>query len=181
MISDFFRELRRFFVLYLIRPVVLLCGALISSVYNVVFAWWLDRWTSKGLWARLERDIKKDYPWLFERYGARALPFKPYRQVLDYANVTVAVDDLLFQFTRGHGDFHVSVAPGHAPHDWYDFGEAIDLAYNKEPIRASARNYKMSDFQQLFEAHIERLRVFFSEAVYGEPRRDKSMKKLIPL
>ena len=47
MVSDFLRQLLRFFILYLIRPVLLRGGALISSVYSVLFAWWLDPWTAK--------------------------------------------------------------------------------------------------------------------------------------
>jgi hypothetical protein len=181
MIPDFFRELRRFLVLYLIRPVVLLCGALVSSVYNVVFAWWLDGWTFKGRQTRFERDILKEHTWIFEKYNARILPTKRYRQVLDYVVATGAVGDLLLGFVRGHDDYHVTISPSHAPHDVYDFGEAIDLACDKELTRTGTRNYRMSDFQRLFEANVEFLNVFFTEEQYGQPRRDRSAKKLIPL
>jgi len=34
--NGFFAAFARFSVLYLLRPVVLLCGALVSSVYNVL-------------------------------------------------------------------------------------------------------------------------------------------------
>lgn len=50
-------------------------------------------------------------------------PLNPIKQVLDYANVTVAVSDLLLQFTRGRDEFHVSIAPAHEPDDWYELGE----------------------------------------------------------
>jgi len=54
-------------------------------------------------------------------------PLKPktYKQVLDYANVTVAVSGLLLQFTRGRDEFRVSIAPAHEPDDSYELGEAI--------------------------------------------------------
>jgi hypothetical protein len=84
--------------------------------------------TSKGLRKRLEGDIRRDYPWLFQEYNAVVLPAKPYKQVLDYTNVTVAVRDLLLQFTRGRDEFHVSIAPAHEPDEWYELGAAIDLA-----------------------------------------------------
>lgn len=181
MISDFFREVWRFFLLYLIRPVALLFGALITSVYRALFAWWLDGWTFKGRQARFERDISKEYSWIFDRYNARIVPMRRYRQVRNYTNMTIAVGDLLVQFTRGHDDFHASVAPAHAPHDWYDFGEAIDLVLDGEPTRKSAKNYRMSDFQLLFEANIERLNRFFSKEEYGQSRRDRTVQKLTPL
>jgi len=92
------------------------------------------------------------------------LPTKRYRQVLDYVVATVAVGDLLLKFVRGRGEFHVTVAPAHAPHDSYDFGEAIDLASEADPGRGSARAYRMSGFRHLFEANIERLTGFVSES-----------------
>jgi hypothetical protein len=154
MIYGFFRELRRFFVLFVIRPVLLVCEALISSVYNVLFAWWLDPWTFTGRQKRIECDIQGEYSWIFEKYDARIVPTKRYRQVLDYAVATVAVRDLLLKFVRGRGEAHVTVAPAHAPHDSYDFGEAIALASDTEPTRNGAGYYRMSDFQNLFEANI---------------------------
>jgi len=181
MVSDFFRQILRFFVLYLIRPVVLLCGALISSAYNVLFGWWLDGWTFKGRQARFEREIQKEYPWLFEKYGARVVPMTRYRQVNDYVVATVQTGDLLFKFVRGMGDFHVVVAPEHSPNDSYDFGEAIDLASESEPTKSSVTHYRMAHFRQLFESNIERLEHFFSKEEYGPSRRDRVVKKLIPL
>jgi len=181
MVSDFFRELLRFFILYLIRPVLLLCGALISSMYNVLFAWWLDDWTFKGRQTRFEQAIQKDYSWLFEKYGARIVPMKRYRQVLDYVVADVALGELLLKFVKGNGEFHVNIAPAHAPDDWYDFGEAIDLASDAEPTRSGVRSFRMARFRQLFEANIERLKVFFSKEEYGESRRDRTTTKLIPL
>lgn len=38
----FSRQILRFILLYLVRPILLLLGALLSSFYNVLFAWWLD-------------------------------------------------------------------------------------------------------------------------------------------
>ena len=181
MIYGFFRELRRFFVLFVIRPVLLVCEALVSSVYNVLFAWWLDPWTFTGRQKRLERDIQREYSWIFEKYDARIVPTKRYRQVLDYAVATVAVGDLLLKFVRGHGEAHVAVAPAHAPHDSYDFGEAIALASDTEPTRNDAGYYRMSDFRHLFESNVERLNAFFSEEEYGRSRRDRTVVKLIPL
>ena len=122
------------------------------SLYNVLFGWWLDGWTSKGGWRRLKREIETDCGWLFEHHGAVVLPYKPYRQVLDYANVAVAAGNLLFIFTRGMGEFHVTVAPAHAPHDWYELKEAIELARGS-PAKSS-KDYEVSDFRQMFEPNI---------------------------
>ena len=46
-----FRQVLSFVLLYLVRPVLLLLNALVSSFYNALFAWWLDnrgRKPSKG-------------------------------------------------------------------------------------------------------------------------------------
>ena len=180
MVSAFFRELLKFLVLYVIRPVLLLFGAAVSSLYNVLFAWRLDDWTFKGRQARFEREIREEYSWLFEEYDARIMPRQRYRQVLDYVVATIAMGDLLLDFVRGNGDFRVNVAPAHAPHDWYDFAEAIDLASGEEPGK-SATQYRMASFRQLFEANVQRLNAFFSKENYGPSRRDRTATRLIRL
>ena len=181
MANDFNRELRRLFVLFLVRPAVVLCGVVITSTYKVLFAWWLDPLAQKGSWRRLKNELLKDYAWLFDEYGARVIPMKPHRQVMNYTSVTIAVEDLLFQFVRGMGEFRVNVAPAHAPHDWYDFGDAIILARGFEQAGNPSRYYRMTDFEQLFESNIEGLKFFFSKAQYGEARRDLFVTRLIPL
>jgi hypothetical protein len=39
MIKYYFAALGRFFLLFVVRPVALLFGALVSSIYRVFFAW----------------------------------------------------------------------------------------------------------------------------------------------
>jgi len=141
--------------------------------YNVTMPW-----TAKGLRKRLESDIRRDYPWLFKEFNAVVLPAKPHRQVLDYTSVTVAVSDLLFQFARGHGEFLVSVAPAHEPDDWYTFGEALDLANETGANCQSAGNYTMSDFERLFRAHIEALKILFSQREYIRTSRRRFAKRM---
>jgi hypothetical protein len=133
---------------------------------------WLEGWTFKGRQARFERDVLREYSWIFEKYDARIIPTNRYRQVLDYVVATVAVGNLRFRFVRGMGYFHVTVAPAHMPHDSYHFGLAVELARDSEPISGFSRQYRMSEFRQLFESNIERLKVFFSEEEYGPARRD---------
>jgi hypothetical protein len=135
-------------------------------------------WTSKGLRKQLEGDIRKDYPWLFQEYQAFVLPAKPYKQVLDYANVTVAVGELLFQFTRGRDEFRVSIAPAREPDDWYQLGEAIDLASDIGVASDGAENHTMSDFERLFRANIEGLKVLFSQREYVRTSRRKLAKRM---
>jgi hypothetical protein len=141
--------------------------------YNVAMPW-----TSKGLRKRLEGDIRRDYPWLFQEYNAVVLPAKPYKQVLDYADVTVAVSGLLLQFTRGRGEFHVSIAPTHEPDDWYGLEEAIDLASDIGATSERAGNCTMSDFERLFRANIEGLKILFSQREYSRTSRRRFAKRM---
>lgn len=106
---------------------------------------------------------------------------KRYRRAFDYVMATVALSDLLLRFVKGRDEFRVDIAPAHAPHDWHDFAEAIDLASEAKPVRSGARTYRMAHFRQLFEANFERLRHCFSPEEYGESRRERTVKKLIPL
>jgi hypothetical protein len=141
--------------------------------YNVAMPW-----TSKGLRKQLERDIRRDYPWLFQEYSAKVLAAKPYKHVLDYANVTVAVSNLLLQFTRGRGDFHVSIAPANDPDDWYAFGEALNLAIDIGANAESVGNYLMSDFERLFRANIESLKALFSHPEHIRTKRRKFTQRM---
>jgi hypothetical protein len=134
-----------------------------------------DMWTSKGGWRRLVRDLQNDDSWLFEKYGARVIPMKPHRQVMDYSSVTLAISDLLVQISRGMGEFRVSIAPAHEPDDWYDLGTAIDLARDSGEL---STHYRSSNFRQLFESNMGCLENFFSEKEYGAARRDISKTKL---
>jgi len=175
MLDDYIRDLRKFFTLYFVRPVILLCGGLISSFYNVFFARWLEGLTSNGLRRRLEREIRQEQSWLFEKYEARIVPkTKSHGQVLDYASVQVHVGNLILNFIRGLGECYVNVAPAHASHDWYRFGEAIELASDKK-MGSAARFDRMSEFRSSFETHFGRLNMFFSQEKYGQPRRDRSV------
>jgi hypothetical protein len=172
--------MKRFFELYLIRPVIVACDVLIRSFYKLCFSWWLDGWMSGGLQRRLANDIRVDFSWLFEKYGAQIVPTGKYRQVLDYAVVTVQVEDLLFKFTRGHDEFIISVAPEHAPHDLYPFQEALDLS-GAGTFRNVSNATVVRDFRELFEANFGHLRTFFSKEKYGPPRQGRSVKKLTRL
>ena len=134
-----------------------------------LFALWLEGWTFRGRQRRFERDLQKEYSWIFEKYDGRIVPKKRYMQVLDYVTATVAVGDLLFEFVRGHGDFHVNVAPSHSPNDCFEFGHAIDLACDADRTRKPP--IQMSDFQRLFEDNIERLKGYFSKEEYDRSKR----------
>jgi hypothetical protein len=85
---------------------------------------------------------------------------------------------LLLQFTRGHDEFHVSIAPAHEPDDWYGLGEAIDLASDIGTTSESAGNYTMSDFERLFRANIEALKVLFSQRNYLRTSRRRFAKRM---
>ena len=93
----------------------------------------------------------------------------------------MGVNNLIIQFVSGRGEFHVNLAPAHAPHDWYDFGEAIDLASEPEGDSTGHTIYRRATFGPLFEANIDQLQHFFSPQQYGPSRRDRTVKQLIRL
>jgi hypothetical protein len=52
MMADLFREFLRVLLLYVVRPVLLLVGALFSSFYNVLFGWWTGKQKRKPALSR---------------------------------------------------------------------------------------------------------------------------------
>jgi hypothetical protein len=139
---------------------------------------WLEDWTFKGRARRYERDLQEEYSWIFEKFDARVVPTKRYRQVLDYIVATVAVGELLFEFVRGGGDSHVMVAPAHSPDDRLEFGEAIDLARDGKRSRKSP--VPMSEFRRMFEANFEQLKIYFSKEEYDRSKRWRNLGINLP-
>jgi hypothetical protein len=178
MLIDYLRELWKFVLLYFVRPLALFFGALVGSFYNVFFGWWLATLVRRGPQRELERDVLAQHAWLFEKYGAKLVAETKHRkQVFDYAEIKLSVGPLLLGFVRGRGESHINVAPRHAPRDWYDFGEAIDLACNRTP--GSHVEIDAANFQGEFETYFELLKAFFDERSYGPARRD--LRRLVRL
>jgi hypothetical protein len=101
VISDFLRELLRFVILVLIRPVLKVVGAIFSPIYRFLFEGF-DNQTHKKLHERLCQGIRQNLPWLFDRYGAKVIPnTRPYPRAFDYAVVTVSAERMLFALFRG--------------------------------------------------------------------------------
>ena len=137
------------------------------------FVSWLESWTFKGRQKQFERGLREKYSWLFEKFDGRIVPKKKYRQILDYLAATVAVDDLLFEFVSGRGESHVNVAVSHSPNAWLEFGQAIDLARDGQLTQKPPVG--MSDFQRLFEANLECLKVYFSKDEYDRFERWRNL------
>jgi hypothetical protein len=139
---------------------------------------WLEGWTFQGRQRRFERELQREYSWIFVKFGGRIIPRKQYRQALDYVEATVAVGDLLLGFVRGRGDFHVNVAPLHSPSDWLEFGQAVDLARGQGLTRKPP--IQMSHFLRLFEDNLECLKVYFSKEEYERSRRWRNLPINLP-
>jgi hypothetical protein len=70
-----------------------------------LFASWLEGLTFTGRQRRFERDVRKEYSWLFEKFDGRIVPQKRYRRVLDYVVATVAVGDCFFNLSEATATF----------------------------------------------------------------------------
>jgi hypothetical protein len=179
MISDFLRELLRFVILVLIRPVVRALVAIVSPIYRVLFGSFGDR-AYRKLQEKLEHDVRENLAWLFEKYEGKVISnTQDYPRAFDYATVTVSVRQILIRFIRGRGELRVDVAPAHAPTDWQEVGEAINSI--DESGQRPPRYYRFQDLGDLLERNLERLNAAFSEVDYGPPRRGQSITRLVRL
>ena len=172
MVSEFLREVLRFVVFVLIRPLLVVLAAVFSPIYKLLFGWLDDRLLRKDQ-EGFEKEIKQNLAWLFERHGAQVIPNlsgRKHRRILDYVDITVSLEPVLFQFVRGRGEFRVDVAPQHIPNDWQEIGEAIAAIHE---LRGPPQYYRLEDFGRLLERNLNDLRKAFSKAAYGDARRGR--------
>lgn len=179
MLSEFLREVLRFIVLVLLRPIARAIGAIVSPVYKLAFGPLGERSHRKGE-KRLQDEIRKNLPWLFERYEAKVIPnTQNYPRAFDYAVVTVALGNILIRFVRGRGELRADIAPAHAPTNWDEVGEAIACAGDSE--RPRPQYYSFDDLGQLLEQNLDRLNLAFAQDRYGQSHHSPTAPRPIRL
>jgi hypothetical protein len=160
VISDFLRELLRFVILVLIRPVLKVVGAIFSPIYRFLFEGF-DNQTHKKLHERLCQGIRQNLPWLFDRYGAKVIPnTRPYPRAFDYAVVTVSAERMLFAFIQGRGELRVEIAPEYTPNGWQEIGEVISTI---DGLKGPPRYYNLAGFGRVLERNVDHCRNAFSK------------------
>lgn len=179
MISEFLREVLRFIVLVLLRPIARAIGAIVSPIYELAFQPLSERSQRKSE-KRLQDEIRRNLPWLFERYGGKVIPnTQNYRRAFDYAVVTVALGNIFIRFVRGRGELRADIAPAHAPTNWEEVAEAIESAgLGKVP---RPQYYSLNDLGRLLEQNLDHLNAAFAEDQYGRSHPGPTVPRLIRL
>lgn len=124
------------------RPFFVILRFLIHTAFSVPMNM-LDRRIAKKHEERLVRDVEEALPFLFTELNGHVVPSEgvPFPPAFDFAFVTVALDRLLFRFSRGRGQFAVQVAPSFAPSDWHELGLVLSaISGNGEIERQQVRD-----------------------------------------
>jgi hypothetical protein len=160
VLLDYFREVARFVVLFLIRPILKALVAITSPVYKVVFGW-ADNRTYRKLDEAFEEEIRQNLTWLFRTRGAQVIPnTRNHPRAFDYTIATVAVGKVLLRFIRGRGELRADVASTKAPEKWYELREAIgDVS---DTCKRPNEYYRLADVNHLLEEHLDRLETALS-------------------
>ena len=80
--------------------------------------------------AELEENVRRELGFLFNQHGAQ-ISSNTRLGIMDFACVSVDVDNLRLRVARDRGSIEISIAPIHAVRYWQSMGEAI-LALEKE-------------------------------------------------
>jgi hypothetical protein len=83
-----------------------------------------------GTDAELEENVRREFGFLFNNHGAKVSSNTRLR-IMDFACVSVDVDNLRLRAARDRGSVEISIAPIHAVRYWQSMGEAI-LALEKD-------------------------------------------------
>jgi hypothetical protein len=179
MISEFFREVLRFIILVLLRPIARAVGTIVSPVYDIAFGPLGER-SQRKRERRFQDEIRRSLPWLFARYEAKVIPnTQSYPRAFDYAVVTIALGNILIRFVSGRGELRADIAPAHAPTNWEEIGEAI--AFVGESKQSPPRYFRLADLGQLLEQNLNRLNPAFAQGQYEQSDRSSTVPRLIRL
>jgi len=144
----------------LVRPPLVVLGAIFAPMYDLTFGW-LDRRLARKHEDHLTRDIHLALKFLFTDYGARIVPNHgvPFPPSFDYAFVTVEVSDLLMRFSRGRGELGVLVTPASTPNDWRMLTLVLDPLMS-EPVHIREGNFRdIWELSRILEKEMKNLTV----------------------
>ena len=134
-----FKRVLIFLLMYLVRPVLLVLGA----VFKFLFGWMDGSSIARKNQQQFAEEIKSQFPFLFKEHSARIVPNDPevpFPPSLDGAYVTVVTDSIRFRFTQGRGDFSLEVAPLAAPTEWENL-ELVLATIAELPVRLEPRDF----------------------------------------
>jgi hypothetical protein len=139
-----------------------------QEIYKLVFSWWYDPWQQRKANASLWREIWQKMSFiaangvLFKEAKTTILPF-------DYASIKIRFDNLILCFTRGRGDFNVSVSPAIFPSDQYHLNWVLAALNSSEnPI---PRLETLDEVAEVLRSHLPEISKSFSHAEYPEFRK----------
>jgi hypothetical protein len=141
-------------------------GFVLNVINRALFAWWLGPWLQRKANKELWDDVQANLYFLYTRgqpikeKWPRALPF-------DYASVYIVFENLRFCFTRGRGEFNVSVAPRHLPNDSYQLAVII-AALDSTDVTQVMQLSDLSKAGDLLRARLDDLNGAFSESRYPD-------------
>jgi hypothetical protein len=156
------RKTKRWIILNVIRPPLVLVRVIVSATYNVLFGWVKKRVRNHSE-KELERDIRDALPFLFESYQAIVEPPRidlPSRYY--YLSVTVRIDRMRIRFSRGRGELDVKVGPIDNPAEWYELAFIVSVLQESE--RSGCRIKDLWHASRLLEQNIASI-----QSVFGSP------------
>jgi hypothetical protein len=132
--------------------------------YKICFSWWYDPWQQKkaneALWYALEAKL-----YCITSKGELVNEKKPAILPFDYASIKVIFENVCFCFTRGRGEFNVTLSPLRVPSHIYHL-EWVLAALDANDPSVAPRIDTLDDVAQVLGHHLGRITKSFSEVDY---------------
>ena len=137
------RRATRILVKYIIGPPFTLAWEGLAIVFGPLIRF-LDKRLARADERRLEEDVRRELPFLFDELGGRILPGDPEAPApgFDYAFLTIELGNLLVRFCRGRGDLDVLVGSKARPGELYDLPLVLSLIDGAEPDRGGVTHLR---------------------------------------
>jgi hypothetical protein len=173
-------KLTRWVLERLVRPIVVPVGFVLGKIYDFFF-WESNVRLSQEHEKQLTSEIQQNLPFLFSEYAGIIVPIESIEEPVskslqhprpfDYAVVIVAVNDLLFRFIRGRGEFNIQVTKRCAPKNWGELPWILYWLGWRENMGEPRSFMSMEDVAKALRPRMDLLLEEYSERRYSEMRQ----------
>jgi hypothetical protein len=142
--------------------------------YKAFFSWWYDPWqqgkANEALWHEVQARL-----YFLAATGELVKERRPAILPFDYASINIVFKNLRFCFTRGQGEFNVTLSPARFPSHTYHL-ESVLAALSSNETSEVQRIDTLEEVAEVLRSRLDAISESFSETEYPE-FREKLLKE----
>jgi hypothetical protein len=163
------RQGRKLSVLEMVfAPVLFVLGFVTVEGYKLLFGWWRGKIVTERRQLEFRKELQSSLEFLFSEHQAKFVQNEGVPEIppFNYVVTTIAVENMLFRFIKGRGEFVVEMAPWDKPSAWQD----VDLVLGSSIEKSShvPRYTSVKEFAEVLKLNFEKLKTFVSNDETGQ-------------